>query len=264
MRQSGLAQPAALLEREHEVERVRAALRAVGQGAGRALVIEGAAGVGKSRLLGEARARASHCGFRVLDARATDLEQGFPFGVVRQLLERPLAEADTGERDRWLSGAATLAADLLSAAPATTPSPPAGPARADPSYAWHHGLYWLASNLAADSPLALVVDDLQWCDAPSASALAFIARRLEDQPLALIIATRPLDPLLTPEAAAIVGDPAAELLRPSPLTRAAVGAMVGARLSQEPDDRFVRACREVTGGNPFLVVELLNEAADRG
>jgi predicted ATPase len=38
-----------------------------------------------------------------------------------------------------------------------------------------------------------VVDDLQWCDAPSARALAFIARRLEGQPLALILATRPLD-----------------------------------------------------------------------
>ena len=77
------------------------------------------------------------------------------------------------------------------------PSP--GPAARDPGYAWQHGLYWLASNLAADSPLALVVDDLQWCDGPSARALAFIARRLEEQPLALILATRPLDPALTPE-----------------------------------------------------------------
>ena len=88
------------------------------------------------------------------------------------------------------------------------------PAGSDPGYAWQHGLYWLASNLSADSPLVLVVDDLQWCDAPSARALAFIARRLEGQPLALILATRPLDPALTPEAAALVADPAVELLRP--------------------------------------------------
>ena len=143
-------------------------------------------------------------------------------------------------------------------------APAPGPSAGDPGYAWQHGLYWLASNLAADAPLALVVDDLQWCDAPSASALAFIARRLEGQPLALILATRPLDPALTPEAAALVGDPAAELLRPSPLTQAAVGALVAARLSGEPDDRFVRACLEVTGGNPFLLGELLDEAAARG
>src|SRR5207248_2198754 len=98
-----------------------------------------------------------------------------------------------------------------------------GPSAADSGYAWQHGLYWMASNVAVDSPLLLVVDDLQWCDAPSARALAFIARRLEGQPLGLIVATRPLDPAVTPEAAALVGDPAVQLLRPAPLTQAAVG-----------------------------------------
>jgi DNA-binding CsgD family transcriptional regulator len=265
MEQPTLAQPAALLERENEVERVRAALRAVGQRAGGALVIEGAAGMGKSRLLEEARARALDLGVIVLNARATELEQGFPFGVVRQLFERPLLAADAFERERWLAGAAALAADLLIGAPATASGEPApGPAAGDPGYALQHGLYWLASNLSADSPLVLVVDDLQWCDAPSARALAFIARRVEGQPLALILATRPLDPALTPEAATLVADPSAELLRLSPLTKAAVGALVAARLSADPDDRFVRACFEVTGGNPFLVGELLGEAAARG
>ncbi len=265
MDSSAVARPAALLEREHEVERVRAALRAVGQRAGGALVIEGAAGMGKSRLLDEARERAPGLGVWVLSARATELEQGFPFAVVRQLFERLLLEADAGERDRWLAGAASLAAEVLIGAPTSASSTAArGPSAGDPGYAWQHGLYWLASNLSADSPLALVVDDLQWCDAPSARALAFIARRLEGQPLALILATRPLDPTLAPEAAALVSDPAAELLRPSPLTQAAVGALVDARLSEEPDDRFVRACLEVTDGNPFLVGELLDEAAARG
>jgi predicted ATPase len=79
-------------------------------------------------------------------------------------------------------------------------------------------LYWLASNLAADAPLALVVDDLQWCDAPSVRALAFIALRLEGQPLALMLATRPLDPAITPEAATLVAGPGVELLRLSLLT----------------------------------------------
>src|SRR5215207_844204 len=263
MDQSALARRAALLEREHELERVRAALRSAGQRAGGALVIEGAAGIGKSRLLEEARLRASDLGVRVLVARATELEQGFPFGVVRQLFERPLLEAEAGERDRWLAGAAALAADVLTGAP-TASAPAPGPAAGDSGYAWLHGLYWLASNLAVDSPVVLVVDDLQWCDAPSARALAFIARRLEGQSLALILATRPLDPALTPAAAALVADPAAELLRPSPLTHAAIGALVAARLSEAPDDRFVRACLEVTGGNPFLVGELLDEAAARG
>jgi DNA-binding CsgD family transcriptional regulator/tetratricopeptide (TPR) repeat protein len=265
MEQSALAWPAALLEREHELERVRVALRAAGKRVGATLVIEGAAGIGKSRLLEAARAGASELGFRVLAARATELEQGFPFGVTRQLFERPLLEADAGERDRWLAGAAALAADVLTGAATSTPrAPPPGPSASDPGYAWQHGLYWLASNLAADSPLALVIDDLQWCDAPSARALGFIARRLDGQPLALILATRPLDPALMPEAATLAADPAAEVLRPSPLTQAAISELVAARLSDTPDERFVSACLDVTGGNPFLLGELLEEAAARG
>ena len=90
MDQSALALPVALLEREHEIERIRGTLRAAGHRVGGALIIEGAGGMGKSRLLDEARLRAQGVGVRVLTARATELEQGFPFGVVRQLFERPL------------------------------------------------------------------------------------------------------------------------------------------------------------------------------
>ena len=259
------AQPAALLEREQEIEHVRTALRAVGQRVGVTLVIEGAAGVGKSRLLHEARVRAAGLGFRVLGARATELEQGFPYGVMLQLFERLLVEADGGERERWFAGAASLAADLLTGASAATP---VGAARnwseGDPGYAWQHGLYWLTSNVSTDSPLVLMVDDLQWCDAPSARALAFIARRLEGLPLALILASRPPDPALAPYAAALLADPATEFLRPSPLTHAAVTALIAAHLSAAPHARFVEACVKVTGGNPFLLAELLNEAAARG
>src|SRR5436305_14599035 len=222
MNQSALVVSDVLLEREHEVERVRAAVRAVGQRAGAVVVIEGPAGMGKSRLLEVARVRATELGLRVLSARATELEQGFPFDVMRQLFERAIVEADPGQRERWLAGAAALATDLLTA----TPSPSAtslasAPPAADSGYAWQRGLYWLASNLAADSPLVLVVDDLQWCDAPSARALAFIARRLEGPALGLMLATRPPDPSSAPEPAAPVAHPAAPLLRRLPLAQAA-------------------------------------------
>lgn len=250
--------PATLLEREGVVEHVHAALRAVGERAGCVLVIEGAAGIGKSRLLAEARSRATQLGFRVLSARASELEQGFPLGVVRQLFERLVAEADEDERRRRLGGAAALAADVLTGAPAP------GPAGGDAAYAWQHGLYWLASNLSVDAPLVLAVDDLQWIDRPSARALAFIARRLEAQPLALMLATRPLDPEETPVSATLVTDPTTQVLRPSPLTPAGVAALIDARLGAEPDAHFVVACLEVTGGNPFLLGELLDEAAARG
>jgi predicted ATPase len=252
MQESALAEPPVVLERESDVGSVRAALRAAARGAGGVLVVEGAAGMGKSRLLQEARVWASEFGVGVLNARATEFEQGFPFAVLRQLFERVLLQAKPGEGDRWVAGAAALAAEVVTGTPATGSTTLAGPSAGDPGYAWHR-LYWLASNLAADSPLALVVDDLQWCDGPSARALAFIARRLEGQALSLILATRPLDPAVTPDAAALVADRAVQLLRPAPLTPGAIRSLVAARLSSEPDDRFVDACAEVTGGNPFLL-----------
>jgi DNA-binding CsgD family transcriptional regulator len=265
MDRSALVEPGALLEREPELERVSAVVRALGRRTGGVLVIEGAPGMGKSSLLDEARTRASELGFRVLSARATELEQGFPYGVMRQLFERLLLEADGGERDGWLGGAAALAAEVVTGAPprASLASSP-GPSAGDLGYAWQHGLYWLASNVATGSPLVLVVDDLQWCDRPSARALAFIARRLEGQSLGLMLATRPLDPVSAPDPAALVADSAVQLIRPLPLSEAAVGVLVAARVSGEPDDSFVRACLEVTGGNPFLVGELLDEVAARG
>src|SRR3954453_9712209 len=146
MRQSAPAAPAALLEREREVERVRASVDAAEKGAGETLVIEGAAGIGKSRLLEEAHARASDLGLAVLEARATELEQAFPFGVVRELFERRLVEAGTAERERWLAGAAAVAAEgHTGTRTAPLRAPPADPLAGDP-YAWQHGLYWLASN----------------------------------------------------------------------------------------------------------------------
>jgi DNA-binding CsgD family transcriptional regulator len=249
--------PAALLERELELEYAHAALRAVGQGVGSVLVIEGPPGIGKSRLLDDAKGRAVRLGFRVLSARATELEQGFPYGVVRQLFERLVTQASDDERHRWLAGAAALAADVLTGTPAPSPT-------GDPAYAWQHGLYWLASNISSDAPLVLAVDDLQWIDRPSARALAFIARRLEGQPLGLILATRPLDPDETQVSATLVTDPATRVLRPSPLTTAAVGTLVRDRLGAEPHERFVAACLRTTGGNPFLLGELLDEAATCG
>jgi hypothetical protein len=61
---------------------------------------------------------------------------------MRQLFERPLREADTDERERWLAGAAALASDVLTSVPATASTEPApGPSAGDPAYAWQHGLY---------------------------------------------------------------------------------------------------------------------------
>src|SRR3954469_6143407 len=98
-----------VLERRHEIERVDAVLRGVARGAGRVVIVEGPAGIGKSRLLEVVRAGAERRGFAVLLPRATELEQGFSFGIVRHLFEARLLAAGPAERKRWLGGAAALA-----------------------------------------------------------------------------------------------------------------------------------------------------------
>src|SRR5215203_2017386 len=100
---------AGLLERETELAAATAALERTRTGEGGVLVLHGPAGIGKTRLLEETRAVAAAEGMRVLNARASQLETGFPFGVARQLCEPVLAGATEGEAKELLSGAASLA-----------------------------------------------------------------------------------------------------------------------------------------------------------
>jgi len=76
-----------LVERERGLAQLEALVDAVVAGEGRAILIEGPAGTGKSALLSQARRRAADGGALVLAARGSELEREFPFGVVRQLFE---------------------------------------------------------------------------------------------------------------------------------------------------------------------------------
>src|SRR5215212_6968485 len=91
-----------LLERDRELDRLDALLAATASGSGGLLVLEGPAGIGKTRLLTAARERGTAAGLQVLAARAGELERDWPFGVVRQLLEGAV-------HGRELTGAAAAA-----------------------------------------------------------------------------------------------------------------------------------------------------------
>src|SRR3954447_16747221 len=94
-----------LLERERELEGLRAAVAEVGLGNGRALTLEGGAGLGKTRLLQEARKVGEEAGMKVLFGRATELEQEFPFALLRQLLEPEVMPLSSERREAMLEGA---------------------------------------------------------------------------------------------------------------------------------------------------------------
>src|SRR5215211_7741721 len=104
---SAAAAAVPLLEREHELSALEGWLSAGDRRRSGVVLVEGPAGIGKSRLIAELRSRARSAGATVLAAHGSDLERDLPFGLVRQLFEPLLA--DQGERGRLLAGAAAPA-----------------------------------------------------------------------------------------------------------------------------------------------------------
>src|SRR3954466_8233168 len=252
--------PGLLLEREAELAALEALLGAAQAGDGRLVVVEGSAGIGKTRLLAEARTLAVAAEFEVLTARGGELEGQFAFGIVRQLFEAPLATATPELRAELLAGAAGLSASLFTSAPTSS----SGDA-AESSFAMLHGLYWLAANFASRKPTLLVVDDLHWADEPSLRWLAYLARRIEGLPLLLLTGTRPLEQANSPTLVSeLFSDPAAVAIRPGNLGLQSAAVLARERLGVEPDPVFAAALQTGSGGNPLFLVALLDALWQEG
>ena len=244
-----------LLDRDEELGRIAAAFAAAVGGRGGLLAVVGAAGIGKTRLLDAATELCTASAGAVVSARGGQGESEFAFGAVRQLFEPVWAAGGRRERDALVAGAAAPVVSLLGK-PAVASGPVSG---GDRGFATLHGLYWLTVNLAALGPLVMVVDDAQWVDSPSLRFLVYLARRVQALPVLLVVALRDDDPgargLLVRE---LVSGPRAEVLRPGSLTLEAVGTLVRDAFSGSPLDReFVRVCWATTGGNPFLLSQLI-------
>jgi DNA-binding CsgD family transcriptional regulator len=247
-----------LLERDRELAAINRLCRAARDGAGQAILLEGPAGIGKSSLLAVARAEGDAAGLRVLSARASELESGFGFGVARQLFEPILASASAEERAKLLSGAAALAEPVLLGAGPAFDDPDATPAAL-------HGLYWLTVELAARGPLLLCVDDLQWADEPTVRWLLYLLGRLDGIGAGVIAAARTEERGSSGELlGALEVHAAVDTIAPAALTSRGVAELVETRLGMSPEEPFVAACRRATGGNPFLLSELVDELAATG
>ena len=219
------------------------------------VVLEGEAGVGKSRLLGHAEAEARRRRIDVAMARADELEQTRPFGLVVRLLSCTVSSPDP----RRAHVAALLAADHKGGrGPISVSSDPGLQFRVVDE------LVDLVEQMALDGPLVLGVDDLQWADPSSLLTLAAIVRRVRDLPVALIACLRPFPrrPELTNVLSALAGAGARTMevggLEP-PDTASLVGDLIGAA----PGPRLMEVVSKAAG-NPLFITELLSALGDDG
>jgi DNA-binding CsgD family transcriptional regulator len=196
---------------------------------GGALVLRGMPGVGKSALLADATARAGD--LQVLRARGVESESPLAFAALHRLLRPVLGHLDRLPAPQARALLAAFGEDET--------------AEADRFHVFLAALSLLA-EAAADAPVLALVDDAHWLDDASAAALTFVARRIQDEPVALLFAAREgeFDVPDLPELhlGGLDRDAAAQLL--AERLGAPVPAEVGAALVGR------------TGGNPLALLEL--------
>ena len=246
-----------LLERDLELRTIDAAIVDARSGRGRLVLVEGAGGLGKSRLVADSLARRE--GITVVRSCGVELERDFPFGVAVRLFHDELHAASGEERRALLSGAAGLAAQLFAGRAFEA-------AERSSEFSLLHGLHWLVANLSDREPLVLVVDDAHWADRLSLRFLCYLAQRLEDLPVLALVAHRPAEPGAANDLLSeLAASPRAERLVLAPLGEEAVRALVEARYDGDPpSEDFAGACHQATGGNPLLLRELLAALEEEG
>ncbi|MGH3034720.1 MAG: AAA family ATPase, partial [Gaiellaceae bacterium] len=209
----------------------------------RALVLEGAAGIGKTTLWREA-VRLAESGSLVLSSRASEAETRMSFTVLGDLLvpvlEGPMGDLPAGRRN-------ALEAALLLGPPART--------RPD-SRAVSLAVLGVLRALASGAPLTIAIDDVQWVDAPSARALAFALRRFVDEPVTVVAAKRSASGL--PDPLDLVGSlrDGVDRLTIGPIAPVPLGRLLRRRLDNDFAPSLARRIHDVSGGNPFFALEI--------
>jgi adenylate cyclase len=248
-------QDMAFVGREAEVETVVAFLERASRGEAGALVLEGEAGVGKSRLSREALARWSGGLVLQLDSSPVRLpaERAPAAALFEQIVSREAADGGAVERALALLDGEPGAhrAGLEDLAHEADPTlPPAAEAVGDPRVARQNRWLALAALLrarAAVEPIALFVEDVHWMEEDARELVDFLLAQLAGRRFAALLTTRPL----TPEDWLPAG---AERLAVQPLGPEAAETLLGELLEEEADKR--RELIRRSQGNPLFLVEL--------
>jgi DNA-binding CsgD family transcriptional regulator len=232
---------ASIFGREHELEGVEEFFSP--RGTGRALLLEGEPGIGKTTLWRAAVDTAARTGHRVLDARPAQREQALPYAALADLIGAVHDEARDALPPPQLRA---LETGLLRREGRTN------------ARVLGTAVVTLAGELASQQPLVLAVDDLQWVDPASAAVLSFAARRLPAG-TRLVLARR-----LQDEPPLGLERDEYQRLELGPLSLAALHHLLRAELGHAPSRPLLVRVAAAAGGNPFYVLEIARTlTADR-
>ncbi|WP_179382020.1 ATP-binding protein, partial [Streptomyces sp. SA15] len=205
------------------------------QGDGATLVLWGDPGIGKTALL-EYVAESAAADFTVLRCAGTRLESGLTFAALHELLWPVTERISTllQSQANALNGALGTSSDVAD------------------RFLIGVAVVTLVGELAEERPLLIIADDAQWLDEPSAQCLAFVARRLRDEPVVMLL-TGHDDPVDGPweKLAAMevreLGDEDARLLARS--------------VAPHADESVIRRTIHAAAGNPLALQELPTSVA---
>jgi len=226
--------------RADELTVIGALVTALGQGRGGVLVIEGPPGIGKSRLLTEVMALADKCGVRTLLGEAFEYQQTVPFFSLFM---------------------ATLGAD-----------PPVGDAEALRRLGGSADLrYWVVHDLAdaigaaaAETPLAIVLEDIHWADNATLLALRSLAGARPDVAVLWVLTVRTgAGGPAVQETLSVLQRADATFVRVAAMSAGAVADMVCDVVRANADESLLNLAAKAHG-NPFLVGELLGGLGEEG
>jgi len=245
-------------------------LDAARSGRGGVVLLAGEAGIGKSRLVAEAKARADAQGLSTLDGRCFEPDRTLSYAPLLDVLRTYLSgrPADTTAHD--IAAVAPelgwLLPELARHLPDVTPVPALDPKEDQRRLA--HAFVHFVTHLAAARPLLLVVEDLHWSDDTSLDVLLHLARHLAGKPILLLLTYRSdeVNPSLRHMLALVDRERlGAEIALPR-LTPDEVDAMLRAIFDQPQPIRpdFLGAIHDLTDGNPFFVEEVIRSLVAAG
>lgn len=258
-----------LVGRQHELQALHQFLSQVKAGRGQVVLIAGEAGIGKSRLLAEAKTFAEAQGFFSCLAACFQMHMGLPYAPLLELLQAGPTSSPDSALPKALDSIIEALHQLLPGFAPFIAQPEQ--IQVDPEqkrYRLYTALTTYFTHLAADHPLMLMVEDAHWCDESTLEFLFYLIRHCHAQPIIFLITYRSdaLGLELKRWLADVEREPMTHELRLAGLERAEVETMLRALLDlhRPLHADFLDVVVRLTEGNVFFIEEILKSLISSG